>query len=75
MSEESKPPSPAKLKLHIINLVAGVVGAAACFGFVLVAHRIGLQLGDTTQDALILGGAVSAGVSVYGAKQLPGKGQ
>lgn len=78
MIEESKSPSN-KLKLHIINLVAGIVGAVACFGFVLVAHKLGLKLdgqlpgvGLSIQDGLILGGAVSAGVSIYGAKQLPG---
>jgi hypothetical protein len=72
--EESKTPSK-NIKLHVINLAAGLVGAIACFGFVLLAHRGGLKLGETTQDALILGGALSAGVSIYGAKQLPGKGQ
>jgi len=73
MSEESKTPSRA-LKLHIVNLIAGLVGAVACFGFVLLAHRIGLKLSETLQDGLVLGGALSAGVSIYGAKQLPGKG-
>lgn len=74
MSEESKTPSKS-FKVHVVNLVAGLVGAVACFGFVLAAHRNGLQLSETIQDGLILGGALSAGVSIYGAKQLPGKGQ
>lgn len=70
MTEESR--TPKSFKLHVVNLVAGIVGAVSCFGFVLLAHRSGLQLGETVQDGLILGGAVSAGVSIYGAKQLPG---
>lgn len=75
MSEESKPLKKQNTTLHVINLVAGLVGAAVCFGFVLLAHRAGLALGETTQDGLIIGGALSAGVSIYGAKKLPGVGQ
>lgn len=72
MTEESKPPKAHHIKLHVINLVAGIVGALACFGFVLVAKAVGLQLSDLTQEGLILGGMASAGVSIYGAKKLPG---
>lgn len=81
MSEETptqpdRPSAKAESStLHVINLVAGLVGAAACFGFVLLAHRVGLELNETVRDGLILGGALSAGVSIYGAKQLPGRGQ
>lgn len=81
MSEESKPPKKVNLTLHIVNLVAGIVGAAVCLGFVLLAHRIGLKLDGempgvgSVQNALILGGAFSAGVSIYSAKKLPGVSQ
>lgn len=74
MSEDTKTPNKP-FKVHVLNLVAGGVGAALCFGFVLLAKHIGLQLSELTQEGLIIGGALSAGVSIYGAKQLPGKGQ
>ena len=70
--EESKTPKAAAIKLHVINLVAGLVGGVACFGFVLVAKVVGLQLSELAQEGLILGGMASAGVSIYGAKKLPG---
>lgn len=73
MSEETKTPNKP-FKLHIVNLVAGLVGSVACFGFVLLAKHVGLGLSELTQEGLIIGGALSAGVSIYGAKQLPGKG-
>ena len=81
MSEDTKTPNKS-FKVHVVNLVAGVVGGIACFGFVLLAHRAGLRLdgqlpgvGLSVQDGLLVGGALSMGVAIYGAKQLPGKGQ
>jgi hypothetical protein len=75
MAEESKPPKKPNTTMHLINLGAGIVGAAICFGFVLLAHRAGLALSELTQEGLIVGGALSAGVSIYSAKKLPGDGQ
>lgn len=82
MSEESKPKKKSSVAVNVFNLVAGLLGAAGCFGFVLVSHRMGLKLdaqipgiGLSVQDALVVGGALSAGVSIYGAKKLPGDGQ
>ena len=84
MSEESKPeesktPSKVNIKLHVINLVSGIVGGVACLVFVLAAHRNGLKLdgplpgiGVSIQDALIVGAAASLGLSIYSAKKLPG---
>lgn len=71
MTEDTKTPNKS-FKLHVVNLFAGIVGAVVCLGFVLAAHRAGLQLSETVQDVLILGAAASAGLSIYGAKQLPG---
>lgn len=76
MPEEPKPPKKTTLTIHLVNLVAGIIGGAACFGFVLLAHRVGLKLDGeipgigTVQNALIIGGALSLGVSIYGAKKM-----
>lgn len=71
MTEESKPPK-VNLSLHRMNMVGGFAGAALCLGFVIVAKLINLGLSDTLQEILIFSGLASAGVSIYGAKQLPG---
>lgn len=51
--------------------ILGVIGGVLCFAFVLIAHRVGLVLSEVVSDSLILGGAFSMGVSVYGARQMP----
>lgn len=58
----------------VVTLIFGVVGGVLCFAFVLVAHRIGMQLSELVSDGLILGGAVSMGVGVVGARYTPTKG-
>lgn len=57
----------------VLKLVSGIVGAVICLGFVLVAHNVGLDLDKTLESGLIVGGALSAGVSIYGARQMPVK--
>ena len=57
----------------LATAILGIVGGVGCFAFVLVAHRVGLELSSTLQDGLVLGGALSMGVSVYGARQMPTK--
>lgn len=55
----------------LATAILGVVGGVLCFVFVLAAHRIGLQLSELVSDGLILGGAASMGVGVWGAKRMP----
>ena len=58
-----------------LKFVSGLVGGVACLGFVLIAHHIELALSELLRDGLVVGGALSLGVSIYGAKQMPAKGE
>jgi len=53
------------------KLIAGIVSGVICLGFVLLAHWVGLELEKWLETGLIIGGATSAGVSIWGAKQMP----
>ena len=55
----------------VVTLIFGVISGLMCFAFVLVAHRIGYQLSELVSDGLILGGAMSMGVGVVGARFMP----
>lgn len=58
----------------LATAIMGLIGGVLCFAFVLIAHRVGLQLTELVSDGLVVGGALSMGVSVYGARQMPTKG-
>ena len=58
-----------------LKFVSGLVGGVACLGFVLIAHHIELALSELLKEGLIIGGVASLGVTVWGAKQMPAKGE
>ena len=52
---------------------SGLLTGVVCLGFVLLAHRLGLQLSELLSDALIFGGLASMGVGAAGARFMPVK--
>lgn len=53
----------------------GLAGFVVALTFVVVAHVVGLDLDKLIENGLIIGGAMSGGLSMWGFRQMPTKGE
>ena len=61
------------MKPATLKFISGLSTLVVCFGFVLAAHAVGLELDKLVENGLLLGAAAGAGVGMWGAKEMPSK--
>lgn len=59
------------MKANTVKMIGGYVGGALCFAVVVFQKKLGFELGEEMQIALLVGGMTTFGIGTHGALKTP----